>query len=98
MAQVNSTARRTLTGKRTSNDAYTEFRLGGKLDLEQAVIVDQVLDRLADVDARAHKVVLLRYFGGLTAEEIAAVLNISPASVDRDWTFARRWMFGELED
>jgi RNA polymerase sigma-70 factor, ECF subfamily len=89
-------ARRTLTGKRSRDDSFTGFRSDGKLDLEQALIVDQLLDRLAEVDPRSHKVVLLRYFGGLTAEEIAAVIGVSPASVDRDWTFARRWMFGEL--
>jgi RNA polymerase sigma factor (TIGR02999 family) len=83
--------------KRSPDASQLDFPESIGFDFEQAMIVDQLLDRLAGVDPRSHKVVLLRYFGGLTANEIAAVLGISPASVDRDWTFARRWMYGELE-
>jgi RNA polymerase sigma factor (TIGR02999 family) len=68
----------------------------GQIDVEQVVLVDEVLDRLANVDSRAHRVVTLRFFGGLSSEEIAAVLGLSPVTVHRDWEFARLWLFGEL--
>ncbi len=49
------------------------------------------------VDARAAKVVELKFFGGLEMDEIAALLNLSSATVKRDWTLARAWLFRELQ-
>jgi DNA-directed RNA polymerase specialized sigma24 family protein len=54
------------------------------------------LDRLAAVDERQARVVELRYFGGLSAEEAAKLLEVSPATVARDWAMARAWLFREL--
>jgi RNA polymerase sigma factor (TIGR02999 family) len=54
------------------------------------------LDRLAEFDSRKAQVVEMRYFGGLTAEEIAAVLHISPQSVNRDWSLAKAWLVREM--
>ena len=59
--------------------------------------LDRALDRLADLDARQAQIVELRYFGGLTVEETADVLNISPKTVKRDWSIARAWLRRELE-
>jgi RNA polymerase sigma factor (TIGR02999 family) len=56
----------------------------------------QALERLATFDMRKSKVIELRYFGGLTADEIAAVLRISPQSVNRDWSLAKAWLLREM--
>jgi len=61
------------------------------LDLEEA------LQRLEQLDPQRHRIVELRYFGGLTMEEIARVTGISKATADRQWRFARAWLLGELE-
>lgn len=61
------------------------------------VALDEALVRLAALDARQARVVELRFFGGLSIEETAAVLNLSPGTVKRDWTTARLWLFSELK-
>jgi RNA polymerase sigma factor (TIGR02999 family) len=58
--------------------------------------LDAALERLASLDLRQAKVVELRYFGGLTVEETAEALSISPATVKRHWTLARAWLRREL--
>src|ERR1022692_565698 len=60
------------------------------------VAVDEALDALAQIDPRKAKVIELRFFGGLSVEETAEVLKISPQSVMRDWKMARAWLLGEL--
>ena len=60
------------------------------------VAVDDALRALAEVDARKAQVVELRFFGGLTAEETAEVLKISPDTVRRDWKLAKVWLLREL--
>jgi RNA polymerase sigma-70 factor, ECF subfamily len=62
----------------------------------QLVAVDQALAELAQFDARKAQVVELRFFGGLTAEETAEVLKLSPQSVLRDWKLARAWLLKRL--
>ena len=58
--------------------------------------LDEALQRLARLDERHARVVELRYFGGLSVEETAAALELSPATVKRAWTLARAWLFREL--
>jgi RNA polymerase sigma-70 factor, ECF subfamily len=60
------------------------------------VALDDALNDLAKLDARKSQVVELRYFGGLSVEETAEVLKISPETVMRDWKFARAWLAREL--
>jgi RNA polymerase sigma factor (TIGR02999 family) len=60
------------------------------------VALDEALQRLAAVDPQQSRVVELRFFGGLSIEETAAALEISPATVKRDWTTARAWLHHEL--
>jgi RNA polymerase sigma-70 factor (ECF subfamily) len=62
------------------------------------VALDDALDALAKVDERKGKVVELRFFGGLTVVETAAVLMVSPETVMRDWKLARAWLRRELKD
>ena len=58
--------------------------------------LDTALERLAALDARQARVVELRFFTGLSVEETAAVLDMSPASVKRDWATAKLWLYHEL--
>ncbi len=60
------------------------------------VALDDALNALARVDARKVQVVELRYFGGLTVEETALVLKVSPVTVRREWSAAKIWLFREL--
>jgi RNA polymerase sigma factor (TIGR02999 family) len=60
------------------------------------VALDEAMKALEAVDARKSRVVELRYFGGLSLEEAAVVMDVSVATVRRDWSFARAWLFREL--
>ena len=65
---------------------------------DQSVIaLDEALTSFSEIAGRQAKVVELRYFGGLTEEEIAHALDISPRTVRRDWEFARVWLARELD-
>ena len=58
--------------------------------------IDDALKALALVDERKSKVVELRFFGGLSVEETAEVLNVSPDTVARDWRLAKAWLLREM--
>nr|ART36307.1 C586 [uncultured bacterium] len=58
--------------------------------------LDEALTRLAQNDARQSEIVVLRFFGGLSIEETAEVLRVSPGTIMRDWTFARAWLRNEM--
>ena len=58
--------------------------------------VDEALDRLATIDPQQARVVELRFFSGLSVEETAAVLGVSPKTVKRDWSVARAWLRREI--
>ena len=58
--------------------------------------IDEALDELAKFDSRKAKVVEMRYFGGLTATEMASVLGVSQQSVNRDWSLAKAWLAREM--
>ena len=64
--------------------------------VEQVVAVDLALQRLANADERKSRVFEMRFFGGLTVEEVAGVLGVAPNTVIRDWNFARAWLRREL--
>jgi RNA polymerase sigma-70 factor (ECF subfamily) len=69
------------------------------LSYEQAdelMALNLALDRLEKMSSRQRQVVELRYFGGLSTEETAEVLNVSPITVKRDWVVARAWLKGQL--
>ena len=93
-------ARRRLSAKRGSGVQHD--------DLERAIAVatapdtnvielDEALDALAAVDPERARVVELRYFAGLTLEETAATLRVSPQTVSRDWAVARAWLARHLQ-
>ena len=62
------------------------------------VALDEALSRLAETDAVKVELVKLRFFTGLSLPEAAAVLNISLATAERYWTFAKSWLYAELAD
>lgn len=62
----------------------------------EIVALDEALESLAKFDDRKRRIVELRFFGGLNAEETGEVLGISSRTVHRDWDFARTWLFREL--
>ncbi len=64
--------------------------------LEEVLSLDEALERLAEENDRQRDVVECRFFGGLTVEETSAALEVSTATVKRDWRFARTWLYREL--
>ena len=58
--------------------------------------LDEALTRLTTIDPQQSRVVELRFFGGLTIEETAEVMDVSPATVGREWTLAKAWLYAEL--
>lgn len=69
--------------------------LAGKPDLD-LIALDDALNQLAAIAPQQGRVVELRYFGGLSIDETAEVLGISPATVKREWTMAKAWLHREL--
>jgi RNA polymerase sigma factor (TIGR02999 family) len=63
---------------------------------DDLIDLDEALTRLAAVDAEAAALVKLRLFAGLTVDEAARALGVSRRTAERDWTFARTWLFGQL--
>jgi len=57
------------------------------------IALHSALDQLETIDQRKSRIVELKFFGGLTTNEIAEVLHISPATIERDWSFARAWLY-----
>ncbi len=64
----------------------------------ELVALDEALDELAKLDPRKSRVVELRYFGGLSLEETAEVLEVSPMTVRRDWRAAKAWLYRRMKD
>jgi len=62
----------------------------------ELIALDEALDRLATLDERKSQVVEMRYFGGLSVEETAEVLKVSPITVMRDWQYAKAWLAREI--
>jgi RNA polymerase sigma-70 factor (ECF subfamily) len=78
-----------------------EFEEGLAISKERSsevIALHDALNRLELLNPRRAKVVELRYFGGLSVEEVAAVLDMSPRSVKRDWALARPWLFREIQN
>ena len=63
---------------------------------ESLLALEEVLCRLASLSPRRARVVELRFFGGLSVDEAAEILGVSPRTVDNDWTFAKTWLHREM--
>jgi RNA polymerase sigma factor (TIGR02999 family) len=64
---------------------------------DELLALNEALDHLTEIDARQGRIVELRFCGGLTVDETADALGVSPKTVKRDWTVARAWLHRELE-
>jgi RNA polymerase sigma factor (TIGR02999 family) len=87
--------------KRGAGVGEVELDEGALISPEQPTAIldlNDALERLATLDFRKAHVVELKYFGGLTQDEIAEVLKISSVTVRRDWVFARAWLHSELHN
>jgi RNA polymerase sigma factor (sigma-70 family) len=76
--------------------AFDETQIA-PLEQPDLVRLDDALRSLGETDERKSRVVELRFFGGLSAEETAEVLNVSPQTVLRDWRLAKVWLQREME-
>ena len=74
------------------SDAET---LGKPQDVD-VIVLHEALDQLSALDSRKSRIVELKFFGGLTTNEIAEVLQLSPATIERDWSFARAWLYDAI--
>jgi RNA polymerase sigma-70 factor, ECF subfamily len=93
-------ARRNLRGKRGGGQpviALDEALVFSPEKSAALIELDAALERLAAMDARQARIVELRFFGGVTVEEAAEVLGVSPKTVKRDWSVAKAWLHGELK-
>jgi RNA polymerase sigma factor (TIGR02999 family) len=93
-ARARGTAKRGSDALRLNLDDVPELGSGSRDGELQAI--DEALDALAQLDPRKAKVTVLRFFGGLSVDETAEVLKISPQSVMRDWKMARAWLMVQL--
>lgn len=76
--------------------SYDPNEIGTSYSFEQVLEIDKLINRLATHDQRLAKVVELRYFGGLTFDEIAKILGVSERTAKRDWQIARAWLLDAL--
>jgi RNA polymerase sigma factor (TIGR02999 family) len=90
-ARRHTAAKRGSGGQKISLDEVAT--LSGDSANEALIALDLALQKLETIDAAQSKIVELRYFGGLTIEETAEVLKISPSSIQREWTVARAWLY-----
>jgi RNA polymerase sigma-70 factor, ECF subfamily len=92
-------ARRGRTARRGSGAPHVPLAdeaAGADTRAAHLLALDEALARLAQLDARKAQVVELKYFGGLTIDETAAVVGISTPTVEREWRAARLWLYQEL--
>ena len=85
-------------GGKTIQVSLSEAALVSAEKTNELIALNDALNRLAVIDERKSKVVELRYFGGLSVDEAAEVLKISPITVMRDWKFAKAWLSREIQD
>ena len=99
--------RRILVDHARAKQAQKRGGGGGRVTFDEALVVtdeprqdvaalDDALEALAKFDERKSRVVELRFFGGLSVEETASVLNVSRDTVMRDWRLAKAWLQGEM--
>ena len=86
--------------KRGANPQQVSLSLlespSGRPDVD-LIALEDAMERLGALDERKSRVVELKFFGGLTVEEIAEVLQVSRATVEREWSFARAWLYDAIE-
>ena len=83
-------------GGRRRQELDLESLLEANATADDLIDLDEALTRLSAIDAQAAELVKLRLFAGLTVEQAAAALGVGRRTAERDWTFARTWLFGQL--
>jgi RNA polymerase sigma factor (TIGR02999 family) len=90
-------ARKRLTAKRGAlYVTFDEAVSFGAAASSELVALNDALDAFAQLDERKARVVELRFFGGMSVEETAAVLKVAPITVKRDWSLAQAWLLREM--
>ena len=93
-------ARRRIAAKRGGKDAErVEVDIeaqGVSPKIENAIAINEALERLERIDPRQSRLVELRYFAGLNLEETAEVMGVSPKTIQREWRSAKAWLYREL--
>ena len=102
MRQILVEYARAHTAAKRGGASACKLTLDEALELPQKVDVDVIaldgaLDRLTELDPQQSRIVELRFFAGLTIEDTSEVMGISPATVKRDWTSARAWLYREID-
>jgi RNA polymerase sigma factor (TIGR02999 family) len=92
-ARDRTAAKRGGGGERVTLSAVEDTLRQGDVDM---LMLHEALERLEQLDSRKGRIVELKYFGGLTTDEIAAVLGVSGATVEREWKFARAWLYDAM--
>jgi RNA polymerase sigma factor (TIGR02999 family) len=92
------TQQRIRRGGKQEKVSFNEVLLVSHDRTEELLAVNKSLSRLEKLDPRQGRVVELRYFGGLTVDEVAEVLGISSKTVMREWNVARAWLYGDLKE
>jgi RNA polymerase sigma factor (TIGR02999 family) len=83
-------------GGGTRNLELDEAMVVSQQKASEVIALDEALKQLALIDPRQSRIVELRFFGGLTVEESAEVLNVSPVTIKREWSTAKAWLYHEL--
>jgi RNA polymerase sigma factor (TIGR02999 family) len=92
-------ARAQLTLKRGRRAEQVDLSVADRLSAEKSeelVVLDAALTKLAEIDERKSRIVEYRYFGGFTVPEVADILEVSAATVEREWRLARSWLRREM--
>ena len=88
--------RRQKRGGRAARATLSESALQTPAPSLDLLALDEAMTRLASIDAQQNRIVELRYFGGLTVDEVAQVTGLSVRTVHREWAFAKAWLRGEV--
>jgi RNA polymerase sigma factor (TIGR02999 family) len=93
-------ARRRAAAKRAPGEAitYDEAHLCAQRKDQRLIALDEALKELEEIDPQQSRIIELRYFGGLTIEEAAEAMSLSPATIKREWTTARAWLYRKLNE
>jgi RNA polymerase sigma-70 factor, ECF subfamily len=83
-------------GGGTNQVALDESDLMAPGQLDEVLELNEALDKLSQIDPRKSKIIEMRYFGGMSVEETAAVLELSPITIKREWLKARAWLYLEM--
>ncbi len=97
-ARAHHASKRGADARVAFDEAAANLRVEGEIPVEHILSIHEALGKLEAVDGVEARIVELRYFGGLTVEETAEALGLSPATVKREWTIAKAWLHRQLAE